>query len=88
MWPTILSIGPLAIHSFGLMVLLGVFFGGFWFWQKGREEGFKEESLMDVWLASGLVGLLLGRVWFVLSNWPEFVGNIYKMLFVTKYPGF
>lgn len=87
MWPTIISIGPLAIQSFGLMMVLGIFFGGFLFWQKGREEGFEEESLMDVWLLSGLASLLFGRVWYIFSNWEVFSADIYKMLFITKYRG-
>ena len=87
MWPTLISVGPLAIQSFGLMLFLGIFFGGFLFWQKGREEGFKEESLMDVWLVTGLVGLLMGRAWYVLVNWDFFVGSFYRMMFLTKFPG-
>lgn len=87
MWPTLISVGPLAVQSFGLMMFFGIFLGGFLFWQKGREEGFVEESLMDVWLVSGLVGLLMGRVWHVLTNWSNFSGSIYRMLFLTKFPG-
>jgi len=87
MWPTIISIGPLAIQSFGLMMILGVFFGGFVFWQKGREEGVAEEMLMDSWLLSGVGALIIGRTIYVLNNWSFFEGNWYKILFMTKYPG-
>lgn len=87
MWPTIVSIGPLAIQSFGLMMILGVFFGGFVFWQKGREEGVVEEMLMDSWLLSGVGALVIGRAIYILGNWSFFEGNWYKMLFMTKYPG-
>lgn len=86
MWPTLIAIGPIAIHSFGLMLFLGLFFGGFVFWQKGREEGAGEDSLMDGWLISGLAGLLSGRAWMVLAHWPEF-NNWYRILFLTKFPG-
>ena len=86
MWPTLIAIGPIAIHSFGLMLFLGLFFGGFVFWQKGREEGAAEDSLMDGWLISGLVSLLAARVWMVLAHWPEF-NSWYRILFLTKFPG-
>jgi len=86
MWPTLIAIGPIAIHSFGLMLFLGLFFGGFVFWQKGREEGAAEDSLMDGWLISGLAGLLSGRAWMVLAHWPEF-NSWYRILFLTKFPG-
>lgn len=86
MWPTLIAIGPVSIHSFGLMLFLGLFFGGFVFWQKGREEGVSEESLMDSWLVSGLAGLAAARAWMVLAHWPEF-NNWYRILFLTKFPG-
>jgi len=87
MWPTLLSIGPLAVHSFGLLMAIGVFIGGFVLWQKGREEGLEEEAVMDSWLIAGLVGLILGRLVHVLLNWQRFGGSWYKMLFLTKFPG-
>ncbi len=87
MWPTIVSVGPLAIQSYGLFLAIGIFFGGFVWWHKGREENFKEEELMDVWLLSLLAGFLASRVWHVLTNWGVYQGNWYKMLFITKYPG-
>ena len=71
MWPVIMSWGPIAIKSFGVMLFLGLFFGGFIFWQKGREEGVEEEKLMDVWLMTGLASLLFARVGFILDHWVE-----------------
>ncbi len=87
MWPTLVSVGPLSIHSFGVLILLGVFFGGLSVWTKGREEGFEEEAIMDGWLLSGLVSLVTGRIGYILTHWQDFGGNWYRMLFVTKYPG-
>jgi len=87
MWPTLISIGPLALHSFGVMLFLGVFLGGFIWWQKGREEGFEEEMLMDHWLIAGVVGVIVARIWYVLIHWQEFGGSWYKMIFLSKFPG-
>lgn len=87
MWPTLISIGPIAIQSFGLMIFLGLFFGGFLFWKKGRDEGFSETELMDGWILSGLSGLVGGRIWQVLSHWSFYRTSWYKMIFLTKFPG-
>ncbi|HKZ35318.1 MAG TPA: prolipoprotein diacylglyceryl transferase family protein [Patescibacteria group bacterium] len=87
MWPTLISVGPIAIHSFGILIFLGVFFGGLAVWTKGREEGFEEEAIMDAWLISGLVSLVVGRLGYILTHWPDFGLSWYKMLFVTKFPG-
>ncbi len=87
MWPTLISIGPLAIQSFGALIALGVFFGGFVLWYKAREEGFDEEAVMDSWLVSGLAGVVGGRLGYVLTHWQDFGLNWYKILFLTKFPG-
>ena len=87
MWPTLISVGPIAIQSFGVLVGLGVFLGGFVFWSKGKEEGFEAEALMDSWLISGVMALVVGRAWYVLEHWSEFGKSVYKWLFLTKFPG-
>ncbi|MFH0943172.1 MAG: prolipoprotein diacylglyceryl transferase family protein [Candidatus Beckwithbacteria bacterium] len=86
MWPTLVSIGPIAIHSFGVLMLLGVFFGGFSLWQKGKEEGVDEEGLVDGWLLGGMVSFFCARAWQVLAHWEQY-NNWYKIIFITKFPG-
>lgn len=65
---------------------LGIFFGGYVFWQKARQEGINEEELIDGWIMSGLSSLISARIWFVLANWNEF-NNWYRIIFLTKFPG-
>lgn len=86
MWPTLISIGPIIIYSFGVFLALGIFFGGFVFWQKARQEGINEEELIDGWLTAGIVSLITARAWFVLVNWSEF-NHWYRIIFLTKFPG-
>lgn len=87
MWPTLVSIGPLSIHSFGVVLFLGLFFGGFKLWQKAREEGWDETAVMDGWLLSGVGALLAGRFGYILLHLNDFGGSWYKMIFFTKFPG-
>jgi hypothetical protein len=86
MLPTLIALGPIIIRSFGVCLALGLFFGGFVFWKKGREEGVTEEELMDSWLLAALSAFLFSRAGFVLSHWNEF-NNWYRILFFTKFPG-
>lgn len=87
MWPTLISLGPIAIHSFGVMVFLGVFLGGFIWWQRGKEEGMEEDSLIDIWLTAGVISLITARIGQILSHWQDFGASWYKMVFFTKFPG-
>jgi phosphatidylglycerol:prolipoprotein diacylglycerol transferase len=87
MWPTLIAVGPIAVHTFGVFLFLGIFFGGFRLWKNAKEEGWDETSVMDTWLVSGLGAIAGARLVFVLTHWPEFSNNWYKMLFLTKFPG-
>ncbi|MDP4031220.1 MAG: prolipoprotein diacylglyceryl transferase [Candidatus Beckwithbacteria bacterium] len=87
MWPTLLSLGPLSIHTFGVLIFLGVFFGGFKLWQKAKEEGWDEVGVMDTWLLAGIGALIASRLGFILLHWAEFNQSWYKILFITKFPG-
>jgi len=42
-------------------------------WQKGREEHFEEDFLMDAILLISFIGLVTARVWYVLLNWREHI---------------
>lgn len=87
MWPTLVSIGPLAIHSFGVMLFLGLFFGGFKLWKKAKEEGWEETAVMDTWLTAAAAAVAAGRAGYVVSHWEQFGASWYRIVFLTKFPG-
>jgi prolipoprotein diacylglyceryltransferase len=87
MWPTLISLGPIAIHSFGVLLFVGIFFGGFRLWKNAKEEGWDEADVMDSWLLGGLGAIVGGRAMFILTHWSEFANSWYKMLFITRFPG-
>ncbi|KKU88189.1 MAG: Prolipoprotein diacylglyceryl transferase [Candidatus Beckwithbacteria bacterium GW2011_GWC2_47_9] len=87
MWPTLISFGPISLHSFGVLVFLGLFFGGFKLWQRAKEEGWDEAAVMDSWLFAAVSSLIVGRLGFIFNYWGEFGGSVYKMIFLTKFPG-
>lgn len=51
------------------MIALGFFLGSFLIWQRGREEHFEEDLLMDGILLVFMLGLIVSRVWHVVFNW-------------------
>ena len=87
MWPTLITLGSVNFHSFGVMVFLGLWFGGFKLWRRAKEEGWDEAAIMDSWLLAGAAALIFGRLGFIVSRWGEFGGSWYKMIFLTKFPG-
>lgn len=87
MWPTLISLGPVSIHTFGVVLFLGLFLGGFSLWRRSKEEGWEEAAVMDTWLTAGVAALVVGRLGFIALNWQLFGASWYKMLFLTKFPG-
>lgn len=88
MFPTLLQIGPVYISSLGFFSFLGFLFGGFVIWRKGKEEGFDEELILDLWIVSLFVGFLTGRLIFCLTN-PSFWTKLLLGFFsFAKAPGF
>lgn len=87
MWPTLITLGSVSFHSFGAMLFLGLWFGGFKLWRRAKEEGWDEAAIMDSWLLAAAAALIFGRLGFIVSRWGEFGGSWYKMVFLTKFPG-
>src|SRR5687768_17399262 len=72
MFPTLLKIGPITLHSFGLLVILGFMAGIFLAARLARERGLSGEAFLDaavVMLFSAIAG---ARLLFVLLNWTHY----------------
>jgi len=75
MHPTLFSIGPITLHSYGLMVAIGLSLAIFMAWRRAPKEGLDPEQLLDLgfWLvAAGLAG---GRLLYVLVTWREYAAD-------------
>lgn len=72
MFPVILQIGTVSIHSFGVFVALGFAAGIWWSVREGGRIGLPRERVLDLtfWLlVSGVIG---ARLLFVAINWQDF----------------
>lgn len=87
MLPTILSLGPIVISSFGVLLVVAFFTGAFVVWKRGKEEHFEEEDLFDATLLSTFWGLLGARAWYVAFNFDKFGLDPLKIIALTRFPG-
>lgn len=87
MYPTLISLGPIRIGSFGLMLALAFVMGSFVIWKKSSEEHFEEEAIFDGILVTVFWGLLAARAGYVLMNWNDFRGDLLKMIALTRFSG-
>jgi phosphatidylglycerol---prolipoprotein diacylglyceryl transferase len=72
MFPTIATIGPVTIYSFGLLLGLGLIFATYYVWKHGRPTSLSEEQVLDTAFLTILGGLVGARLLFVLSNLSQF----------------
>jgi len=58
----IFQLGPFTIYTLGLSLAVSYLAGIFYFWRRGRQEGFPSDSLLDLTFLASLFGLLGGGV--------------------------
>ena len=87
MLPTLISLGPLVISSFGFFLGLAFLFATFLAWRLSRAWDLSEEKVLDLCLLTFFGSLIGARVNFVLANFPIFLSDPIKIFLLTKYPG-
>jgi len=81
MIPIVLRLGPFTIHSYGLMMGLGIIAAGVACTSEFKRRGYRGEwaSTLVVWSAiSGGVG---SRIYDIIDNWPHYAANPLDMIF-------
>ncbi len=86
MFPVLLTIGNFPVSSFGLLLALGIFFGGFTVWRIARSFDFESEKVLDLIFLTLGSGLIFSRAVFVLTNLAVF-DSFTKIFFINRYPG-
>ena len=87
MWPIIVNLGTIKLKSLTVMAILALLASSFTFWRKGKEEHYDLFSLFDAFIGSGLLGVLLGRLAFVLFNWSVFKNDWTLLFNFNQLPG-
>lgn len=86
MFPVLITIGNFPVSSFGLFLVLGIFFGAFSVWRIARSFDFDAEKVLDLIFLTFGTGFVISRITFVLMNLSVF-DSFTKIFFVNRYPG-
>jgi phosphatidylglycerol:prolipoprotein diacylglycerol transferase len=83
-----ISLGPFALHWYGVLVALGFFFGLWTASRRGRKEGIKPELIMDLCPVLLLGSIAGARFLYVISYWKEsFAGQPWWEIFMVQHGG-
>lgn len=87
MFPVLFTIGPFELRTLSFFMVLSFLMTAFLFWKKGREEHYPEIQLFDGFLLASMLGFVVGRVGYVLSQLSLLGWSVFKWVDVFNYPG-
>ena len=87
MYPTLINLGSFAISTNGLFTFLAFLTTAFVYWRKTREEHYHQDQAFDAFLLASIVGLVAGRLGFMLFNFEELGKNLWNWFDVVNHPG-
>lgn len=87
MYPTLFSIGPLSISSFGVFLSIAFVVYSFVVWKSMRDAGYGDDKIFDSILTSVVCAFVGSRLIFVATHMSLFMPNFLRMFLVWSYPG-
>jgi len=80
MFPTLFKIGPLTLHTYGLMVAAGFLLGLFWTSHEARKAGRDVEKIFDLVFYLFIVAMIASRIVYVIMAWENYRHNLLGIL--------
>jgi len=87
MLPTLFHIGPVAVRSYGTLLMLGFIAGILLAGREAKRLGLSSELAVDLGLWALLLGIVGARGMFVALNWAQFSARPAEALYVWQVGG-
>ena len=84
MYPILARFGPFFIYSYTVVMALGIIFGLAFALFLGKRDGIKSDLWINGLLIAIIVGLIGGRILFVISNIPYYIENPDEILLIGR----
>ncbi|MFQ6605492.1 MAG: prolipoprotein diacylglyceryl transferase [Fidelibacterota bacterium] len=81
MYPTIFKIGPLTIHSFGLLLVIAFYTCFYLLDREMKRLGYDNKIASDIVFAAALGGILGAKIYYLLENFGRVVADPIGMIF-------
>jgi phosphatidylglycerol:prolipoprotein diacylglycerol transferase len=81
MHPILFQIGKQPVYSYGFFLALGYLFATFLLWREGKRQGYSEEKLLDLSVASLVAAIIGGRIFYTLLHLGDFQDNPTRVFF-------
>ena len=76
LYPTLFSLGPLKIHTYGALIALGISLALFYLSKQSKKYGFDYQKILDISIYLVLSGIIGARVFYVIIEYRNFEGDV------------
>ena len=80
--PRVLSLGPLNIHLYGLVIALGLVLAVVYACRRSKEFGVKEDDLLDGVLWVTPFAILCARAYYCIFSWEQYADDPISVLYI------
>ena len=84
MFPTLISLGPLTIHTYGLLVAVGFVAGLSVTIRLGKDQGIGSQQVLDMAFFMAAAGLVGSRLLYVAMKWEYFGSHPIDILMIWR----
>ena len=80
--PRVLSLGPLTIHYYGLIIAIGLVLAVIYACRRGEQFGLKEDDILDgvIWVTP--FAIVCARIYYCAFSWEEYAANPISVLYI------
>jgi phosphatidylglycerol:prolipoprotein diacylglycerol transferase len=87
MFPKLLQLGPVTIHSYGVMLAIGFFVGIILAIRQAKKEGIKPDTILDLGLIIILSSLIGGKTLEIIINYKYYFKNPKEIVTSLRFGG-
>ena len=75
MYNDLFSIGGLTIHTYGVMMGLGVLIAIFWSYRRAKARGMNDDLVFDIAVWAVILGFIGAKAVYILTTWKSFMAD-------------
>jgi len=84
MYPDIMNLGPLTLHSYGLFISIGFAFGIVLALYRASKINMDASLILDMSIYAIISAIVGSRIFYIIVNYPEYLKNPIKVFYIHK----
>lgn len=84
MYPELIKLGPLTIHSYGLFIALGFTFSILIAMWRGKKNGINSSTILDIAIYIIISAIIGARIFYVIVSYKNFMNDPTKIFYIHQ----